>query len=362
MKNCVVTGASSGIGEATVRLLREHGYKVYMGARREDRLRKLSGETGAKGHVLDVTDPASVRDFVRHLPEEIHVLVNNAGGALGLEPVCEMKEDDWLGMYQSNVLGTARMIREVFPRLSRSGDGSHVVNVGSIAAIETYLGGAGYTGAKHALRALTETLRLEWLGLPIRVMVFENRIDHRPGGVDRVLPGKQGSVSGHGSAQKPLVRTFLSLLVILEVKFPLISYELLSRGLDPGRKGNGRAGRQAETDIVCPIFHGDRGRIVEKPLGGRFELDEHFGGGNLEIFARPQIPRHVLPPPRVDEQPERAKGLDIGIFCHTRFVPVSVVLSPDNIVRRKRPHGVEHLGLFGLNSFIPLIGRWLHRQ
>jgi NADP-dependent 3-hydroxy acid dehydrogenase YdfG len=169
MKNCVVTGASSGIGEATVRLLRDQGYKVYMGARREDRLRKLSGETGAQGHVLDVTDPASVREFVRHLPEEIHVLVNNAGGALGLEPVCEMKENDWLGMYQSNVLGTARMIREMFPRLFRSGDGSHVVNVGSIAAIETYLGGAGYTGAKHALRALTETLRLEWLGLPIRV-------------------------------------------------------------------------------------------------------------------------------------------------------------------------------------------------
>ena len=169
MKNCVVTGASSGIGEATVRLLRDHGYQVYMGARREERLRKLAAETGAQGHVLDVTDPSSVREFVRHLPAEIHVLVNNAGGALGLEPVCEMKEDDWLGMYQSNVLGTARMIREIFPRLSRSGNGSHVVNVGSIAAIETYLGGAGYTGAKHALRALTETLRLEWLGLPIRV-------------------------------------------------------------------------------------------------------------------------------------------------------------------------------------------------
>jgi NADP-dependent 3-hydroxy acid dehydrogenase YdfG len=165
----VVTGASSGIGAETVRLFRLQGYQVFMGARREERIRKLAEETGATGLRLDVADSASVRSFVRELPETVHVLVNNAGGALGLEPVTETSEEAWLSMYQSNVLGTVRMIREVFPRLSRSQDGSHVVNVGSIAAIETYLGGAGYTGVKHALRALTETLRLEWLGLPIRV-------------------------------------------------------------------------------------------------------------------------------------------------------------------------------------------------
>ena len=168
-KVCVVTGASSGIGEETVRQFCLQGFRVFMGARRLDRIRKLAEETGATGLPLDVSDTSSVRSFVRELPDTVHVLVNNAGGAQGLEPVTEMAEEDWLSMYQSNVLGTARMIREVFPRLSRSQDGSHVVNVGSIAAIETYLGGAGYTGAKHALRALTDTLRLEWMGLPIRV-------------------------------------------------------------------------------------------------------------------------------------------------------------------------------------------------
>ena len=140
-----------------------------MGARRLDRVRKLAEETGATGFPLDVTDASSVREFVRGIPDTVHVLVNNAGGALGLDSVTDMNEDAWLSMYQSNVLGTARMIRDVFPRLCRDQEGSHVVNVGSIAAIETYLGGAGYTGAKHALKALTETLRLEWLGLPIRV-------------------------------------------------------------------------------------------------------------------------------------------------------------------------------------------------
>ncbi|MDA8112402.1 MAG: SDR family NAD(P)-dependent oxidoreductase [Nitrospiraceae bacterium] len=164
----VVTGASSGIGQETVRALVASGFIVYGGARRMDRLVELSRETGMVPQNLDVSLPDSVTQFAESLPPSVDILVNNAGGALGLDPVIEMDEEGWLSMYQSNVLGTARMIRALYSRLKSSGQG-HVVNIGSVAAIETYVGGAGYTMAKHALRALTETLRLEWLGAPIRI-------------------------------------------------------------------------------------------------------------------------------------------------------------------------------------------------
>jgi len=167
-KIAVVTGASSGIGAETVRALVKAGFQVYGGARRFDRLERLSRETGMTPLELDVRSTESVSVFVSRLPEAVHVLVNNAGGALGLDPVLEMDEMGWLDMYQSNVLGTARMARALFPKLCRSGLG-HLVNIGSVAALETYTGGAGYTAAKHAVRAITETLRLEWLGKPVRI-------------------------------------------------------------------------------------------------------------------------------------------------------------------------------------------------
>lgn len=163
----VVTGASSGIGEATVRRLRQAGFDVVAAARRTDRLAALAAETGARWARLDVTDGASVMELASSL-EGCDVLVNNAGGALGLEPIAEASEDDWLRMYHTNVLGTLRTTQALLPLLERSGDG-HVVNVGSIAGYEVYPGGAGYTAAKHAERALTRTLRLELLGRPIRV-------------------------------------------------------------------------------------------------------------------------------------------------------------------------------------------------
>lgn len=169
MKTAVITGASSGIGEATARSLAKSGFDVYLGARRLDRLESLAKDIGGHAFRLDVSDPQSVREFTGHLPQAIHLLVNNAGGALGLEPIIEMDEDKWMTMFQSNVMGLVRMTRELFPRLNQIGEGSHVINIGSVAALETYLGGGGYTACKHAVRAITETMRLEWLGLPIRV-------------------------------------------------------------------------------------------------------------------------------------------------------------------------------------------------
>lgn len=163
----VVTGASSGIGAATARALAADGYRVVLGARRLERLEELAGEIGGEAIVLDVTDPGSVEAFVARV-SACEVLVNNAGGALGLEALGEADEKLWRTMYESNVLGTMRMIRALLPRLIESGNG-HVVGVTSIAAFETYRGGAGYAAAKHAQRAALRTLRLELLGEPVSV-------------------------------------------------------------------------------------------------------------------------------------------------------------------------------------------------
>ena len=140
---------------------------MLIGARRADRLEKIAGETGARWKQLDVTDPAGVSAFADGI-DSLNLLVNNAGGAKGFAPLAEIPDDDWDWMYQANVMGLARVTRALLPALERSGDG-HIVNVGSIAGIETYEGGAGYTAAKHAVAAITETLRLELLGKPIRV-------------------------------------------------------------------------------------------------------------------------------------------------------------------------------------------------
>lgn len=166
-RTAVVTGASSGIGEATARRLVAEGYDVLIGARRADRLEKIAEEVGARWKQLDVTDPSSVKAFADGIGA-LNLLVNNAGGAKGFGPLAEIPDDDWDWMYQTNVIGLARVTRALLPALEQSGDG-HIVNVGSIAGIETYEGGAGYTAAKHAVAAVTETLRLELLGKPIRV-------------------------------------------------------------------------------------------------------------------------------------------------------------------------------------------------
>jgi NADP-dependent 3-hydroxy acid dehydrogenase YdfG len=167
MRTAVITGASSGIGAATARALAGEGYRTVLGARRIDRLEALAAEIGGTAIALDVADPDSVAAFVARV-EHCDVLVNNAGGALGLESVGEADEEKWRQMYESNVLGTMRMSRALLPRLVESGDG-HIVGVTSIAAFEAYRGGAGYMAAKHAQRAMLRALRLELLGRPVRI-------------------------------------------------------------------------------------------------------------------------------------------------------------------------------------------------
>ena len=166
----VITGASSGIGAATAQALANEGYTVVVGARRVERLKRVAGEKGV-AHELDVTDDASVAAFVGDVKRRfgrIDVLVNNAGGALGLNPIAEARDDEWIGMWKTNVLGLMWMTRACLPLLRKAKHG-HIVNIGSIAGFETYRGGAGYTAAKHAVRAITRTLRLELNGEPIRI-------------------------------------------------------------------------------------------------------------------------------------------------------------------------------------------------
>jgi NADP-dependent 3-hydroxy acid dehydrogenase YdfG len=163
----VVTGASSGIGAATAHRLAAEGFDVVVGARRLDRLEKLAADIGGRAHALDVTDAASVADFVAAVGP-CRVLVNNAGGAAGLDPVESSTDEDWSWMFETNVLGTVRMTRALLPALEASGDG-HVVMIGSVAAIDPYPGGAGYNAAKFGVRALTQVLRMELLGRPVRI-------------------------------------------------------------------------------------------------------------------------------------------------------------------------------------------------
>ncbi|MFD9222515.1 SDR family NAD(P)-dependent oxidoreductase [Streptomyces sp. NPDC060064] len=169
----VITGASSGIGAATARQLAAAGYHVVLTARRKDRVEALAAElTGAgyqaTAYALDVTDRQAVDTFAASL-DRCDVLVNNAGGALGADPVATGDPADWRTMYEVNVIGTLHTTQALLPALTTSGDGT-VVILSSTAGHATYEGGAGYVAAKNGARVLAETLRLEIVGTPVRVI------------------------------------------------------------------------------------------------------------------------------------------------------------------------------------------------
>jgi NADP-dependent 3-hydroxy acid dehydrogenase YdfG len=164
----VVTGASSGIGAATARRLAAEGYDVVAAARRRDRLDALAAAVpGLQPVTLDVTSAESVAALAGSL-DDVAVLVNNAGGAIGVEPIERADPADWQQMYETNVIGVLRVTQALLPALER-GAGGHVVVTGSIAGHLVYEGGAGYTAAKHGATAVVETLRLELNGRPVRI-------------------------------------------------------------------------------------------------------------------------------------------------------------------------------------------------
>lgn len=180
----LITGASSGFGAAAARLFANEGAKLLLGARRVERLEQVAadarqaGASEAHAHFLDVSKTTSVEGFMAWAREMIqnpesktnnlHVLINNAGGALGLDSVAEGKDEDWEGMMQSNVLGVLRMTRAALPLMPHD-DGASILNVGSVASRVAYEGGSAYCAAKAGELQITRTLRLELFGMGIRV-------------------------------------------------------------------------------------------------------------------------------------------------------------------------------------------------
>lgn len=164
----VVTGASSGIGEATARALAADGFEVVCAARRLEQLEALAAEIDGRAVVCDVTSDADVATLAAEVGDRLAVLVNNAGIGLGLEPVADAVIDDWRVMFELNVLGTLRVTQALLPALVADGAGI-IVNVGSTAGRIAYEGGGGYTASKHGVANLTETLRLELVDQPVRI-------------------------------------------------------------------------------------------------------------------------------------------------------------------------------------------------
>ncbi|WP_345215982.1 SDR family oxidoreductase [Georgenia halophila] len=170
-KRALVTGASTGIGAATVRRLRREGWDVIATARRADRLAALAEETGCTTVTADLTDETDVADLAEHIRSTgpLHALVNNAGGALGTDPVEQGDIAEWRRMYEINVISTLRLTQALLPLLRADGGGDVLV-LTSTAAHESYPGGGGYTAAKHAERMIPDTLRLELVGEPVRIL------------------------------------------------------------------------------------------------------------------------------------------------------------------------------------------------
>ena len=169
----VVTGASSGIGAATAVQLAAAGYQVVLTARRAERLAEVAEHIASAGgsaqvHPLDVTDRPAVDALAAGLGR-CDVLVANAGGAIGADTVADSSADDWLAMYDVNVLGTLHVTQALLPKLIASGAGT-IVLMGSTAGLISYEGGGGYVAAKHGTHAIAETLRLELCGQPVRVI------------------------------------------------------------------------------------------------------------------------------------------------------------------------------------------------
>ncbi len=164
----VVTGASSGIGAATARVLAAAGYHVVCAARRGDRIESLAAEIDGTAVTCDVTSAASVAALAGRVGDRLDVLVNNAGGAFGMSPVAQADPDQWRAMYEVNVIGLVQVTRALLPALVASGAGT-ILNVGSTAGRIAYEGGAGYTAAKHGTQVVSETLRLELFDQPVRV-------------------------------------------------------------------------------------------------------------------------------------------------------------------------------------------------
>lgn len=225
-RRAVVTGASSGIGWATVARLVEHGWDVVGVARRADRLDELKRQTGADVRVCDVTNQQDVDALAASIAETggADVVVSNAGGALGLATVEESSVDDWARMFDVNVLGTKRVVSALLPVLRRSieqGRAASILGITSIAGHVAYEKGGGYNAAKFGQRALLQALRLELAGEPIRV------IDVAPGLVHteefslvRLGGDKQAADAVYADVPNPLTADDIAETIVHALELP----------------------------------------------------------------------------------------------------------------------------------------------
>ncbi|MFK0005973.1 SDR family oxidoreductase [Paenarthrobacter sp. NPDC090520] len=220
-KTAVVTGASTGIGEATVRALSGEGWKVYAVARRADRLEALGAATGAVPFPADVTNDDDVAALLAAVTEGggADTLINIAGGARGADTIGNADTEDWDWMYQVNVVGTMKITRAFLPMLRENGEGT-VLNLTSTAGLAAYEGGAGYNAAKFAQHAVTNALRLEEVGNNIRVIeVAPGLVQTEEFALNR-LGDKDAAAKVYAGVEKPLTADDVADVVRYAVSLP----------------------------------------------------------------------------------------------------------------------------------------------
>ncbi|CED91458.1 SDR family NAD(P)-dependent oxidoreductase [Actinomyces succiniciruminis] len=220
-RRALVTGASTGIGAATVRLLRAHGWEVVATARRSERLAALSEETGCTWVAADLQQPADVARLVEQVQAggPVDAVVNNAGGALGADPVAAGSVEEWATMYERNVLAALRVTQAFLPEMrERGGD---LVFLTSTAAHDTYPGGGGYVAAKHAERIIANTLRLELVGEPVRVIEIAPGMVATPEfSLNRYHGDRERAAAVYAGVAEPLVAEDIAECIVWALERP----------------------------------------------------------------------------------------------------------------------------------------------
>jgi NADP-dependent 3-hydroxy acid dehydrogenase YdfG len=219
-RKAVVTGASSGIGAATARALAAADFEVYCAARRVDRIEALAAEIGGVAVECDVTEPGHVHRLAEKVGPKLHVLINNAGGAFGADEAVKADPEDWRRMYDVNVIGTLSVTRALMPAMVASGD-AVLINMGSTAGRVVYETGGGYTAAKHALVAMTETLRLELLGKPVRITeIAPGMVATEEFGLHRFRGDQAKRDATYAGVRDPLVAEDIADMIVWVVSRP----------------------------------------------------------------------------------------------------------------------------------------------
>lgn len=220
-KAAVVTGASTGIGEATVRALAAEGWTVFAVARRADRLAALAAETGATAVPADITEDSDVERLLAEVTQAggIDTLINIAGGARGADRIADAKTEDWEWMFRVNVLGTMKLTRAFLPMLRAGGEGT-VLNLTSTAGLAAYEGGGGYNAAKFAQHAMNDALRLEEVEHNLRVIEVAPGLVHTEEFALNRLGDQEAAGKVYQGVEKPLTAADVADVVRYAVTAP----------------------------------------------------------------------------------------------------------------------------------------------